>query len=48
MENLTRLIETHEEKIMKYFLKGKTDAKAEAMNSKPKRFITANYELRNI
>ena len=47
VENLVRLIGDHEEKIMNYFLKGKTNAKAEAMNSKIQRFITANYGVRD-
>ncbi len=47
VENLIRLIGSHEQKIMNYFLKGKTNAKAEAMNSKIQRFITANYGVRD-
>jgi len=47
VQNLIRLIGHHEEKIMNYFIKGKTNAKAEAMNSKIQRFITANYGVRD-
>ncbi len=47
VENLIRLISSHEQKIMNYFIKGKTNAKAEAMNSKIQRFITANYGVRD-
>ena len=47
VQNLIRLISTHEEKIMNYFIKGKTNAKAEGMNSKIQRFITANYGVRD-
>lgn len=47
VQNLIRLIRYHEEKIMNYFIKGKTNAKAESMNSKIQRFITANYGVRD-
>jgi transposase len=47
VENLIRIIGSHEEKIMNYFKTGKTNAKAEAMNSKIQRFITANYGVRD-
>jgi len=47
VENLIRLISSHEEKIMNYFKTGKTNAKAEAMNSKIQRFITSNYGVRD-
>ena len=47
IENLIRIIGSHEEKIMNYFKTGKTNAKAEAMNSKIQRFITANYGVRD-
>jgi len=47
IENLIRLIGNHEEKIMNYFIKGKTNAKAEAMNGKIQRFITSNYGVRD-
>ena len=47
VENLIRLIGSHEQKIMNYFRKGKTNARAEAINSKIQRFITANYGLRD-
>lgn len=47
VENLIRLISSHEQIIMNYFIKGKTNAKAEAMNSKIQRFITANYGVRD-
>ena len=39
IENLIRIIGSNEEKIMNYFKTGKTNAKAEAMNSKIQRFI---------
>lgn len=47
VENLIRIIGSNEEKIMNYFKTGKTNAKAEAMNSKIQRFITANYGVRD-
>lgn len=47
VENLIRLIGSHEQKIMNYFKSGKTNAKAEAINSKIQRFITANYGVRD-
>ena len=47
VENLIRLIGSHEQKIMNYFIKGKTNAKAEAINNKIQRFITANYGVRD-
>jgi transposase len=47
VENLIRLISSHEEKIMNYFKTGKTNAKAEAMNNKIQRFITTNYGVRD-
>jgi transposase len=47
IENLIRLIGSHEQQIMNYFLAGKTNAKAEAMNGKIQRFITANYGVRD-
>jgi transposase len=47
IENLIRIISSNEEKIMNYFKTGKTNAKAEAMNSKIQRFITANYGVRD-
>lgn len=48
IQNLIRLIGHHEEKIMNYFIKGKTNAKAEAINGKIQRFITANYGVRDM
>lgn len=47
IENLIRLIGSHEQKIINYFKTGKTNAKAEAMNSKIQRFIAANYGVRD-
>jgi transposase len=47
IENLIRLIANNESKIMNYFINGKTNAKAEAMNSKIQRFIAANYGVRD-
>lgn len=47
VENLIRIIGSHEEKIMNYFKTGKTNARAEAMNNKIQRFITANYGVRD-
>lgn len=47
VENLIRIIGSNEEKIINYFKTGKTNAKAEAMNSKIQRFITANYGVRD-
>jgi transposase len=47
VENLIRIIGNNEQKIMNYFKTGKTNAKAEAINSKIQRFITANYGVRD-
>lgn len=47
VENLIRIIGSNEQKIMNYFKTGKTNAKAEAMNSKIQRFITVNYGVRD-
>jgi transposase len=47
IENLIRLIGTHEQKIINYFKTGSTNAKAETMNSKIQRFIAANYGVRD-
>jgi transposase len=47
IENLIRLIGSNEQKIMNYFKTGKTNAKAEAINSKIQRFIAANYGVRD-
>lgn len=47
IENLIRIIGSNEEKIMNYFKTGKTNAKAEAINSKIQRFIAANYGVRD-
>ncbi len=47
VENLIRLIGSHEQKIMNYFIRGKTNARAEALNSKIQRFIAANYGVRD-
>jgi transposase len=45
VENLIRLIGSHEQKIMNYFKSGKTNAKAEAINTKIQWFIAANYRV---
>ncbi|HRN73614.1 MAG TPA: transposase, partial [Ginsengibacter sp.] len=37
----------HEQMIMNYFIKGKTNGKAEAVNRKIQRFIVANYGVRD-
>jgi len=42
------LVERHEEKIKNYLLTGKTNASAEAMNSKLQRFLAANYGTRDL
>jgi transposase len=47
VENLIRIIGSNEEKIINYFKTGKTNTKAEAMNGKIQRFITANYGVRD-
>lgn len=47
IENLIRIIGSNEQKIINYFKTGKTNAKAEAINSKIQRFITANYGVRD-
>jgi transposase len=47
IENLIRLIGNHEQTIINYFHAGKTNAKAEAINSKIQRFIAANYGVRD-
>lgn len=47
MENLSALVQRHEKKIRNYLIDGHTNAKAENMNSKIQRFITANYGTRD-
>lgn len=47
IENLIRLIGSHEQTIINYFNTGKTNAKAENMNSKIQRFIASNYGVRD-
>lgn len=47
IENLIRTIGGNEQKIINYFKTGKTNAKAEALNNKIQRFITANYGVRD-
>ena len=47
LNSLVRLLMTYETKILMYFETGKTNALAEAINSKIQRFITANYGVRD-
>jgi len=47
MLNFKTLIETNEQQIMNYFLKGETNAMAEGINSKIQRFISSNQGTRN-
>jgi len=47
IENLIRLIGSHEQTIINYFQTGKTNAKAENMNGKIQRFIATNYGVRD-
>ena len=47
MLNFKTLIETNEEQIMNYFLKGETNAMAEGINSKIQKFISSNQGTRD-
>lgn len=47
ISNLVRLMMAHEDKIFGYFITGKTNAKAEAINSHLQRFIASNYGIRD-
>jgi transposase len=47
MNNLIKLFVNNEEKILNYFKAGKTNALAEAVNSKIQRFIASNYGIRD-
>ncbi|RLD85848.1 MAG: DDE transposase, partial [Bacteroidetes bacterium] len=47
MLNFKTLIETNEQQIMNYFLKGETNAMAESINSKIQKFISSNQGTRN-
>ena len=47
MENFKSLVERNEEIIVNYFVKGDTNAKAEAINSKIQRFIMTNQGTRD-
>ncbi len=47
MFNFKTLIETNEQQIMNYFLKGETNAMAEGINSKIQRFISSNQGTRD-
>lgn len=42
-----KMIEKHHDDIINYFIMGQTNAKAENLNSKIQRFISANYGLKN-
>jgi transposase len=48
MENFKSLVQRHQAIILNYFVKGDTNAKAEAINSKIQRFIMINKGTRNI
>lgn len=47
MLNFQNMVETNEEYIMNYFIDGQTNALAEGLNSKIKRFITSNNGTRD-
>jgi transposase len=47
IENLIRIIGSHEDTISNYFITGKTNALAEAINSKIQRFINTNFGVRD-
>ena len=47
MENFKSMVERHEGIIINYFVKGDTNAKAEAINSKIQRFIMTNQGTRD-
>jgi len=48
LENFKSLVQRHQGIILNYFVKGDTNAKAEALNSKIQRFITMNKGTRDI
>ena len=47
MNNLVKTFIRHEQNILNYFLTQKTNAIAEAVNSKIQRFIAFNYGVRD-
>ena len=47
MNNFKSLVESNEEVIMAYFIKGQTNALAENLNGRIKKFIASNQGLRN-
>jgi len=47
-ESCVKMIEKHEENIINYFTETKTNAKAERLNGKIKRFISNNYGTRDL
>lgn len=47
INNLAKIFMHNEEKITNYFIAGKTNAMAEAINSKIQRFVAANYGVRD-
>jgi transposase len=47
MMNFKSLVESHEEEIKAYFVKGHTNAKAENLNKQIKQFIASNQGVRN-
>jgi len=46
-KQIVKMVEKHEEEILRYFEKGLTNAKAENLNAKIQRFIINNYGMRN-
>ncbi len=44
---IVKMLEKHRDDILRYFLKGQTNAKAENLNSKIQRFITNSYGTRD-
>lgn len=47
LQNFASFVKKHEDQVLAYFLTGKTNAKAEALNSKIQRIIINNYGIRN-
>ena len=46
-ESVTKMIRKHEDQIINFFLNGITNAKAERLNGKIKRFVTNNYGVKD-
>jgi len=46
-ESVTKMIRKHEDEIINFFQNGITNAKAERLNGKIKRFVTNNYGVKD-